>query len=241
MIRGLYASAAGMSAESVRQEVISNNLANASTSGFKRQLATFYTLAPVGGTLPPAPVPLEPGVRVGDLATDLAPGSVAFTGNPLDVALEGPGYLVVRTPAGPVNTRRGGFGRGAGGGLETLDGPPAVGLGGYIRAAGAPVSIGDDGTVTAGGKRIDRLQVVEVPATGLARAGGGVALPAGASPLPVDNPRVRSGYREGSNVNTVREMAAMVAGFRFFEANQKALQMQDRTLEQATGEVARLG
>ena len=88
MVKGLYASASGMVAEITRQEVIANNLANAASSGFQRQLASFQATAPVGGTPPVGPLPLEPGVRVASVTTDFSPGTVMTTGNPLDVALE---------------------------------------------------------------------------------------------------------------------------------------------------------
>ncbi len=232
MIRGLYASATGMTAETLRQEVISNNLANSASPGFKRQLAAFQSLAPVGGTYPPGPVPLEPGVQVAAVAKDLTPGTVTYSDNPLDAAIEGPGCFVVETPAGLYYTRDGSFRLGSGGRLETLDGNPVLGQAGQIVAGKGPVTIGDDGTVYAGGKPLDKLQIVEDPdATGLAP---------GTSHNPIANPRLMPGYHEGSNVSPVREMAAMIAGFRSYEANQRAIQLQDHTLEQAAGEVARV-
>jgi len=230
MIRGLYASASGMAVQIERQEVIANNLANASSSGFRRQLASFHSLAPVGGTPPSGPVPVEPGVRMGAVATDHAPGAMLATGNPLDVALDGPGTFVVSTPAGPHYTRNGAFRVGPGGRLETLEGDAVLGRNGEIILGRGPVEIGGDGTVTSGGKPVDALQVVDVSsdANGLVEA------------IPVANPRVRAGYLESSNVNTVHEMVQMIAGYRAYEANQRALQMQDKTLEQAAGEVARV-
>lgn len=241
MVKGLYASASGMAVEITRQEVIANNLANASSSGFKRQLASFHSLAPVGGTLPAGPVPLEPGVRMGAVATDLAPGTVTPSGNPLDVAVDGPGFFVVRTPGGLLYTRSGSFRVGPEGRLENLDGDPVLGRNGDIMVGEGPVTIDGDGTVYSGGEAAGRLHLVEFRNGGRSVTGrfaGGVEV--AGEIAPVERPRVLSGYREGSNVSTVREMAAMIAGYRLYEANQRALQMQDRTLEQAAGEVARV-
>lgn len=228
MVKGLYASASGMVAEITRQEVIANNLANAASSGFQRQLASFQATAPVGGTPPVGPLPLEPGVRVASVTTDFSPGTVMTTGNPLDVALEGAGFFVVRAPGGLLYTRDGGFRIGPEGRLETQDGDAVLGREGELFVGRGPVTIAADGTVYANGAPAGRLQVVELPEG-----------PSGEVRI-VETPRVLSSYREGSNVNTIREMAAMIAGYRHYEANQRALQMQDRTLEQAAGEVARL-
>ncbi|HOM82634.1 MAG TPA: flagellar hook-basal body protein [Armatimonadota bacterium] len=228
MVKGLYASASGMVAEITRQEVIANNLAHASSSGFQRQLASFRATAPVGGTSPAGPLPLEPGVREASVTTDYSPGTVISTGNPLDVALDGDGFFVIRAPGGLLYTRDGGFRVGPEGRLETQDGDPVLGREGEIIVGRGPVTIAADGTVYSNGVPTGRLQVVEFPEG----AGGEIRV--------VEAPRVLSGYREGSNVNTVREMAAMIAGYRHYEANQRAIQMQDRTLEQAAGEVARV-
>ncbi|HEX2999372.1 MAG TPA: flagellar hook-basal body protein [Armatimonadota bacterium] len=239
MIRGLYASATGMAAETVRQDVVANNLANAATTGFQRQLAAFNSLSPTGGTSPAGPVPLEPGVRVNSVVTDRAPGTLVASGNPLDVAISGRGYFVVRTPAGLLYTRDGSFRLGEGGRLETQQGYPVLGRGGEIQIGNGPVTIGTDGSVNVAGRALDHLQVVDIPAASMRRAPGGEVLPSDDA-QPVANPQVLSGYHEGSNVNPVREMTAMIAGFRVYEANQRAIQMQDRTLEQAANEVARV-
>ena len=140
------------------------------------------------------------------------------------------GCFVVSTPAGPRYTRNGAFRVGPGGRLETLEGDAVLGRNGEIILGRGPVEIGGDGTVTSGGNPVDTLQVADVSAdaNGLAEA------------RPVESPRVRAGYLESSNVNTVHEMVQMIAGYRAYEANQRALQMQDKTLEQAAGEVARV-
>jgi flagellar basal-body rod protein FlgF len=224
MVRGLYASATAMVAEITRQEVIANNLANASSPGFQRQLVAFATLPPAGGPDAGA-VALEPGTRVTTLAADPTPGSLHESGDPLEVALDGPGFFVVQTASGLVYTRDGGFRVGPTGRLETRSGDAVLGQAGPIVPGKRAVTIGEDGTLFADGQPLDRLQVVQEGPTGIE---------------PVAQPRLRPGSREGSNVNPVREMAAMIAGFRVYEANQRALQMQDRTLEVATSEVARL-
>ena len=140
MLRGIYAAASAMIAETVRQDTISNNLANASTPGFKRDLARFQsfpqmllsasdqTSSPIGsvsfGSVPA-------GTHV-----DLARGTIHTTGNPMDVAIKGEGYFVVETPNGNAYTREGALMRGEGRYLSTAKGHPLTGLSGRVMQIG---------------------------------------------------------------------------------------------------------
>ncbi len=138
MIRGVYIAATGMLAESQRQDVIANNLANATTTGFRRSVATS---APFAETLignmraqgAPAVGPLTRGAQLEGVTMLDTQGPVRSTGNPLDVALVGDGYFGVDTAAGRRYTRDGSFSIAPDGRLVTKDGNAVAGVGGAIR------------------------------------------------------------------------------------------------------------
>ncbi len=225
MDRLIYLSMAGAKANMQRQDVLANNLANASTPGFRAELHAFRAV-PVQGS--------GASTRVYALETtpgyDASPGVVANTGRPLDVAMRGNAWLAVQGLDGTeAYTRGGSLEVGPDGALLTRNGLPVMGDGGPIQVpANSEVSIAADGTVSARGANgrstaVGRLKLVtpEAPlnrgADGLFRAADG-DLPADATA------RLQDGALEGSNVSPVETMVAMISAARQFEAQMKVLQ-----------------
>lgn len=244
MIRGVYIAATGMLAESQRQDVIANNLANATTTGFRRSVATS---APFAETLignmramgTPAVGPLTRGTQLEGVTMLDTQGALRSTGNALDVALVGDGHFAVDGPAGRRYTRDGAFAIAADGRLVTQQGHAVAGVGGAIRLErGVAVDIAADGTVSQGGVVRGRLLITALAPGSVTAEGGSLVdgTPAGAG-----NARVRQGHLEGSSVNVVTEMVELIRTMRSFEANQKAAQSHDEALQASVSRVGRVG
>ncbi len=240
MIRGLYVAAEGMAARQKAQDVLAMNLANVNTTGFKADRPVFETalqrtLYRVEGTRSTPIGTLSAGTLLTTTYTDLQPGPMMRTGNPLDVAIEGEGYFAVQTPAGIRYTRNGAFSLDAQGTLVTREGFPVLGTQGVIRIPRqATLEIGEDGSLRIDGKVVDRLQIVQ----GTMRKDTNGWLVGNATP--VATPRLVTGMLEGANVNIVREMVEMIEYLRAYETHQKAIHAQDETLGRAINEMARI-
>jgi flagellar basal-body rod protein FlgF len=229
-----------MLAESVRQEVVANNLANALTTGFKR---TDSATEPFGSfLLRNMAMPGQPeigttnfGSQVSRLDVVATQGPLKNTGNPLDLALVGDGWFAVQTTGGVRYTRDGSFSIDQSGTLVTKEGNAVLGEAGPIRVTpGTPVGIGQDGSVTQDGRIVGRLRITGLTPESLATEGGNLVNgTVGGQPTA----RVRQGFLEGSTVNVVSEMVELIRVMRSFEANQKAVQAQDETLGQAITKV----
>ena len=235
MDRMIYLSMAAAKASLQRQEVVSHNLANVSTPGFRAQLAAFRAV-PVQGD--------GASTRVYALETTLghsdAPGVVQATGRNLDVAVKGNSWLAVQSLQGTeAYTKAGGLDVNPEGVLVDYSGRPALGDGGPITVpAGAQVDIAADGTVTGklAGQRptpLGRLKLV-TPETPLQRGEDGLFRTADGADLPADaTARLQSGALEGSNVSAVESMIAMIAAARQFEQQMKSIQSADQKEQQA--------
>lgn len=231
MDRMIYLSMTGAKATMQRQEVISNNLANVSTTGFRAEMAAFRAV-PVRGDGASTRVPaLET-----TLGYDATPGPMQATGRNLDVAMVGSSWLAVQGLDGTeAYTRAGSLDLDAQGQLVTRTGLPVLGEGGPITVptgAGGTLSIGSDGTVSITGAdgrttTAGRLKMV-TPDAPLARGNDGLFRAAGGD-LPADPAaRLRDGTLEGSNVSAVETMVAMIAAARQFEQQMKLMQTAER-------------
>lgn len=235
MDRLIYTSMVGAKASLQRQDVLSHNLANVSTNGFRAEMAAFRAV-PIRGD--------GASTRVLALETTIGynaePGAVQPTGRNLDVAVKGKSWLAVQALDGTeAYTRAGSLDVNAEGVLVNTAGLPVVGDGGPITVPpNSAVEIAGDGTVTArtGNGRptnIGRLKLVtpEAPLTrgtdGLFRAADG-DLPADAAA------RVQAGALEGSNVSAIETMVAMIAASRQFEQHMKVLQGAEQREQSAS-------
>jgi flagellar basal-body rod protein FlgF len=235
MDRMIYLSMAAAKATMHRQEVVSHNLANVSTNGFRAELAAFRAVPVRGDGASSRVYALESTVGY-----STAPGVVQTTGRPLDVAVKGNGWLAVQALDGTeAYTRAGALEVNAEGVLSDLQGRPVVGDGGPLTIpANAEVEIASDGTVSAkvGRERpqpLGRLKLV-TPEAPLQRGTDGLFRAAEGDLAADPAARVQSGALEGSNVNAVESMVAMIAAARQFEQQMKALQTAEQKEQSAT-------
>lgn len=244
---GLYISAEGAQAQSLRMEVISNNLANVATPGFKRELAVFQSrlaeaaqrglIAPGAGTIN------DLGGGVDSLATmtDFSRGPLRATDVPTDLAIDGDGFFVVRRNGKDLLTRAGNFVLNASGGLVTQNGDTVMSSEGtplVIDPQLGPWHVTTDGAVAQAGDKI-YLSLVKPRSYGdLVKTGDNLFTPL-APPLPVapTDRQVISGYLENSGVQSVSEMAEMIETSRAFEANVNMIRNQDQILGELVSRV----
>lgn len=260
MLQSLRVSEAGMLAQQNKIEVVANNLANATTPGFKRLITTLQAVDPaapgfngqlqngqLAGGLPGGQLDVMlPGslLRVGT-SPDLSTGSWIDTGNRTDVALDGQGMFVVKADGQDQYTRNGSFVVSAEGKLTTRAGHEVQGDGGPIEVPpAAVVEIALDGTIRANGDDVGRLKIVQPnAATDMTPVGdSNFALRPGAeapAPAAENSVRVQAGFLEASNANPVSELVAMITAQRIFEAGQRVLSAADETLRKATNDIPR--
>ncbi|MBK7059091.1 MAG: flagellar basal-body rod protein FlgF [Rubrivivax sp.] len=238
MDRLIYLSMSGAKATLQRQDVLANNLANASTNGFRAEMAAFRAVPVRGDGASTRAYALESTIGHDDRS-----GPVQTTGRELDVAMKGNAWLAVQGNDGTeAYTRAGALQVTAEGQLVTATGRAVLGDGGPITLpANARVEIADDGSISAsvGSDRpqaVGRLKLV-TPEAALARGDDGLFRAADGNDLAADPAaRVLAGALEGSNVSPVETMVAMIAAARQFEQQMKSLQ----TAEQRDQAAARL-
>lgn len=221
MDRMIYLAMSGAKAMEERQTALAHNLANASTDGFRADLAAFRSV-PVRqeGTATTRVFALE-----ATAGFDTSSGPIRQTGRPLDAAIRGPGWFVVQSPLGDeAMTREGAFEVDAEGVLVTRRGMPVMGDGGPITIPqNSQVLIGTDGTITArtGNEppvQVGRLRLVNPPSDQLVKGEDGLVRTRDGMP-PAEDPAIEivDGALEGSNVNVVESMVGMIQLARQFE------------------------
>jgi len=240
MLSGLYSAAAGMAAQQERIDGVANDLANSETTGYKHVRVGFRDLLynRQGDGAGPT-VMAGAGAAAAFVGRGQQQGPTRETGEPLDVAIAGPGWLEVKRPDGSLAlTRDGSLRLDATGRLTTQDGllvqPPIA-----VPRGTAPdqVAIGADGTVRVGdGAPLGRIRLVTVPAPdGLLALGGNLfaATAASGGTTAATGATLRQGALEGSNVDVGDAMVAMIDAQRSFQLASKAIQLQDQMLEVA--------
>ncbi len=214
---GQYAAAVGSIQQQRRMDVIANNIANANTPGFKKDSVNFNDF-------------LQQVTY-----TSFDQGPVRETGNKLDVALVGTGFLKVQTDQGVLYTRAGNLAVNSAKEIVTQDGWQVLGNNGPIRVEDAQnMRIEQNGQVFDGDTQVDTIDVVRFPPeAGLIKVRGGYFEPTAKDVQPVASKDCvfRQGALEGANFNPVEEMVQMVETSRNFEAYQKTLQIFDRDLD----------
>jgi flagellar basal-body rod protein FlgF len=227
MDRLIYLAMAGAKATMARQDVLANNLANASTAGFRAEMQAFRAVPVRGDGASTRAYVLE-----STLGHDERAGPVQSTGRPLDVAVQGRSWLAVQGLDGTeAYTRAGSLQVSADGQLVTAGGLPVLGDGGPIAVPpDSTLDIAPDGTITARGpdarlQTLGRLKLVTPEEPGTLARGPDALFRAADGELPADgDARVIAGALEGSNVGAVETMVAMIAAARQFEQQMKVLQ-----------------
>lgn len=229
-----------MQAQWRRHEVLANNIANVSTPSFKKDDLVLNPPAPstpgaASATLLPANVSVIPW-------TDFAQGAVHQTGRGLDIAINGPGFLVVDTPAGERYTRAGGLSIGPNGVLVGPSGDPLVGERGPVRVASSEVTITASGDVVEQGQVVGTLKVVDLPRPyPVLKEGKGLYALASTDVQPsrAAGFEITAGALESSNVSTMESMVTMIEVLRTYEAAQRAVQAVDEVNARATNDIGR--
>lgn len=226
-LNGMESAASALRFWERKQEIVANNLANVSTDGFKAQ-RVFARL--LDGILP-----------VAETSSDLSTGSLKQTGNALDVALNGPGFMVVSTPAGDRYTRGGSLRLDEKHHLVDGEGRTLLGEKGPMTMGTGPVEIDATGQVKQSGQVVDRLKIETAPkGTELSREGEALWLPPTTREVMKPEARaVKQGYLEESNVNSMGSLIDMVSIQRAYASVQKAIIEMDHTNETVTTQLAR--
>ncbi|HVL56973.1 MAG TPA: flagellar basal-body rod protein FlgF [Burkholderiaceae bacterium] len=236
MDRMIYTAMTGAKATLQRQDALANNLANANTQGFRRDLEAFRAVPIQGDGLATRVHALE-----ATAGFDATPGPVTQTGRALDVAVRGDGWIAVQAFDGSeAYTRSGSLELSPEGVLRTRSGLTVLGDGGPIVVpANAEVTIGADGTVSAKSAgaapvSVGQIKLVNPPAGELRKGGDGLIRTVDGDPAPSD-PAVRlaSGAVEGSNVNVVESMIGLIAASRQFEMQMKIMQTAESNEQRA--------
>ena len=229
MSNSVYAALARQQGLIQEMQLVANNIANSSTTGFKSDRAIFSEF--IAGTGQDTP-----SLSMGTLsahAFQLDQGGLKFTGGQFDLAIQGDGFFVVETPAGERLTRAGHFLLSADGTLVDPHGHPVLGTGGnpiILPEEATTVSIAPDGTVSVDGELLDQVGVVATEGQLVRDSNTYFSAPDGFAP--VEEPSVVQGALEQSNVSPVLEVARMIEVQRAYEAGQTLLEREDERIGQ---------
>lgn len=240
---------AGTLAQEMKLDVLSNNMANANTVGFKGDhVFQIPSTSSDSENLSTASVKDMPMNNISMLPVgtyiNFIQGSLKETGNTLDVALEGEGFFCVQTPRGNEYTRKGDFVLNSSGTLVTQQGYPVLGKGGNeIQISGRQVVVGSQGGIIVDGVEADSLKIVNFPnQRGLIKNGDSFFSPIDLADqgVAVENVMVQQGYIEGSNVDSLKMMTEMIEVIRGYESYQKVLQSFNETNSKTVNELGKL-
>lgn len=229
MIKGIFQAGRSLQIGEKQIGIISNNLANMQTSGYKKALPFYEVLE-------------EQGKRITNQATDLSVGEQLYTGNPLDLALTGSAYFTVETSSGDRLTRDGKFSISQDGYLTNRKGDKVIGEGGTINLKDVitldnnKVSISSDGVVMVGDKVVDRLMIMREKEGARLIKDYEVYFKCDEESfvqVAVDEFAVAQGFLENSNVNPIEEMESMISLSKNYESAKNILTYLDDSLSKA--------
>lgn len=244
----IYKAAAGALLQQMRLDMLSNNLANVNTTGYKadtpvfrvttneKQTSSPSNATPTAGRLSPYAPPME-------ALTNFSPGPLAKTGNSLDVAIVGKGFFEIQAPEGSRFTRKGSFTINEDGVLSTAEGWPVMGQGGAITIDGSRIEISDVGEIYVDGEAVDTLQLVDFPEPyNLNKTGDTFFVPKSgveSQAMEEGTAQVAQGFLESSNVNAIRTMTELIETLRVFESYQRIIRSADEATAKTVSEVGR--
>ncbi len=244
MVNGLYTASRGMMNILAKQDLMANNLANASTTGFKiSQLATRSDVKIDRND--EFQLHQDEKQTLNEEYTQFTQGSFLQTEHSFDAAIAGPGFFNVQTPEGTAYTRNGSFTLNLDKQLVTLNGRRVLDdLGQPIRIDGRSVAIQTDGGIFVDGEQVGKMGISEFQdKRQLIGKGDGLYRnldPVKNPPQPSSTSELKQGFLESSNVDTVGAMVAMIALHRNYEADQKVVTSIDQTLNKAVNDVGRV-
>ncbi len=217
-----------------RFNIISNNLSNAQTIGFKRELPIFRkTLDQV---LQKEAQNFQDSIHI-----TFQQGELHETRNPFDFAIDGEGFFKVITPSGIRYTRAGKFKLNQERLLVTSEGFPLLGKRGPLRIEGQNITVEPNGTVKADGNPIDQIDLVTFKdLKSLKKMGHHLFLVEGGKEIGVTTPRILQGFLESSNINVIEEMVQLMDTFRNYESCIKVIQSQDEMDSNAVNSLGRI-
>lgn len=249
MIYGFYESAAGMMTNEYRQSTLANNIANADTVGFKRDVASFAQRlieAEAGNREGPSAEwlnSLSGGVWLGATTTDYSEGPFIRTDAPTDAALSGPGFFVVEQNGQPYYTRDGRFMMDIDGSLRHVtDGARVLGISGapiIANPRGDTPTFDEEGFVLQNGAPIGQLGLADFADYSVLRKAGAGRFDAGDAEPNGSVALVKAGFVEGSGVQAVPNMVEMIAASRSYQLNARMVQLQDESAGRVISLIAR--
>ncbi len=245
MIQGIKTALQGMTSQMQKQDQIANNLANINTTGYKQSglfVKSYQKYLANDEQQPFA----NREIKADEVFVDYREGPMKKTNNDLDLMIKGSGFFTVMTPRGVRYTRNGNFGLNPDGFLVTSDGSRVMSTEGFIRVDrdGGRIQVNTDGEVIQDDNSLGELRIADFGKPyRLLRDGNSYFRPE----LPNNPVRkspgflIKQGFLEGSNAGPVQNMVEMIRAFRVYEADQKALQAQDQTLDKSVNSVGRVG
>ncbi|HHT63147.1 MAG: flagellar hook-basal body protein [Bacillota bacterium] len=256
MIRGLYSSASGMLVNQRKSDIIEGNIENLNRPGY-REISQGLTSFPQILTQRIGPSPIGSGerevVNLGVMGTGVRadriyysnkPGLIRQTDNPTDLAVNGEGYFVIQTLDGERYTRNGHFVLDPSRRLRTAGGNLVLGEYGPIGPLPEQFKVQPDGTIInqETNNVIDRLRIVSIPNNQIRQEGDTTLYQALTEPVPLERERVRisQGCVEESNVDLTGQMVKMIEAARFYQSNQKVIQIIDNLLQKTVNEIGRV-
>lgn len=230
-----------------QMEVVTNNLANINTRGFKRDMIFVNELNKNLESMQQPGLETKIHVPSSETVIDFSQGPMEGTGRPLDLAITGAAVLAVETPQGEAYTRDGRLTLSPEGILINMDGFPILGEGGPIQldlqqSSESEIVIGEAGDILIDGNVVDRLKVlaIEDPKNFKKIGGNLFQLDEPGELNPAVNFAIKQGFLEESNVDPIAEMVAMIEISHFFESAEKMIRAQDRLLDKSVNEIGRV-
>lgn len=251
MLRSFYIAGTGMLAQRAKMNVLTNNITNIDTTGYKKDTVVSRSFADLMIQNVKDPYilhtsnvvgPQNTGIHVDHIVTSFSQGGFEETGRRADIALQGDGFFVIQTPEGVRYTRDGSFSVGLDGYLINSDGHYVSGMNGNIYLGTDEFAVDAQGNIMTDNQYVGRLNIVTFDdLSGLRKAGDNLYLNFTGQPTrQAQDVTVKQGFLETSNVNMADEIISMVEINRFYELNQRVLRMVDESLGKTVNEVGRV-